>query len=99
MKIWLFQYQGLLEKALQYSPVYVFKIPVHPYLDAPEVSINVQENFAEISIAPDDLKTMHMYKVKDLKTNTVFKKYENPFRVIDSGMFKCFFNKKKLFTK
>ena len=69
---------GSFRKSLRYSPVYVLKIPVRPYLDAPDVLINVKENFAEISIGPDDLKTIHMYKVIDLKTNTdAFKKYEN----------------------
>ena len=82
-------------RSLRYSPVYVLQIPVRPYLDAPDVSINVKENFAEISIGSDDLKTMHMYKVRDLKTNTdVFKKYENPFRVIDAGMLNVFSTRK-----
>ena len=82
-------------KSLQYSPVYVLKIPVHPYLDAPDVSIIVKENFAEISIGSDDLKTMHMYKVRDLKTSSnVFKKYENPFKVIDSGMLNVYSTRK-----
>ena len=82
---------GPFIESLQYSPVYVLKIPVRPYLDVPDVLINVKENFAEISIGPDDLKTIHMYKVLDLKTNTdAFKKYENPFRVMDSGMLHVF---------
>ena len=91
---------GSFRKSLRYSPVYVLKIPVRPYLDAPDVLINVKENFAEISIGPDDLKTIHMYKVLDLKTNTnAFIKYENPFRVMDSGMLNVFSTRKKLFTK
>ena len=82
-------------KSLRYSPVYVLKIPVRPYLDAPDVAINVKETFAEISIGPDDLETMHMYKVLDLRTNTdAFKKYENPFRVMDSGMLNVFSTRK-----
>jgi len=41
------------------------------------------------------MKTIHMYKVRDLKTNTdVFKKYENPLRVTDPGMLDVFSTKK-----
>ena len=82
-------------KSLRPSPVYVLKIPVLPYLDEPIISIDVKEKYAEISIDSDDLRTLHMYKVRDLKTNNdVFKKYENPFRVIDSGILDVFSTKK-----
>ena len=78
----IIQIPDMVRTALGDSPVHVFKIPVLPFLDAPDVDIAILNNHAEVKISTKDLQTEIFYFFGDNdKGDFIHKVYDGPFRV------------------
>ncbi len=78
----IIQIPDMVRATLGDSPVHVFKIPVLPFLDVPDVDIAILNNHAEVKISTKDPQTEIFYFFGDnAKGDFIHKTYDGPFRV------------------
>ena len=71
---------------LKPSPVFVLKIPVLPYLNEPEIKVNIKDKVAEISIGSDNPSDTYLFEIGDAINSSLFREYKKPFKITDPGM-------------
>jgi hypothetical protein len=76
-----------LKEVIENSPVYVFEIPVLPFLDKPSVQILEKDGKAEITFIPNDSTSELRYTFGNREVTKGYgKKYNGPFSLNKSTM-------------
>ena len=76
-----------LKEIIENSPVYVFEIPVLPFLDKPSVQILEKDGKAEITFIPNDSTSELRYTFGNREVTKGYgKKYNGPFSLNKSTM-------------
>ncbi len=71
---------------LEPSPVYVLKIPVLPYLNDPEIQVDIKEEVAEISIIDYNPMNTYLFEIGNTIINDFSPRYKKPFKITKPTM-------------